>query len=58
MPISKLSYLKEIETSYLKSFNLDTLYNFTPHATSLKGYTHTEEAKAKMRARFINFFTL
>ena len=35
----------------LSRFEFNYLYNFAKHATSLQGYIHSEEAKAKMRAR-------
>ena len=37
-----------METSYIKKFNFDTLYNFKANATSSLGYKHTEEARLKM----------
>ena len=40
--------LTDLETSYIKKFNFETLYNFKMTATSLEGYQHTEEAKLKM----------
>lgn len=53
--ISNLENTKNIiniETSYIASFDFDSLYNFKANASSLQGYKHTEEAKAKMRRRF------
>jgi len=41
--------LTDLETSYIKMFNFDTLYNFKTTATSSLGYKHTEEAKLKMK---------
>jgi len=40
--------LTNLETSYIKTFDFSTLYNFKKDATSSLGYQHTEEAKAKM----------
>ena len=40
--------LTELETSYIKRFNFDNLYNFKATATSYLGYKHTEEAKLKV----------
>jgi group I intron endonuclease len=36
--------LTDLETSYIKRFNFDNLYNFKATATSSLGYKHTEEA--------------
>jgi group I intron endonuclease len=46
--------LTDLETSYIKKFNLDTLYNYTNIATSLSGYKHSNEAKSKMIKRYEN----
>ena len=40
--------LTNLETSYIKTFDFSTLYNFKKDATSSLGYQHTEEAKTKM----------
>lgn len=40
--------LTDLETSYIKKFDFDTLYNFKATATSSLGYKHTEEARLKM----------
>lgn len=40
--------LTDLETSYIKRFNFDNLYNFKATATSSLGYKHTEEARLKM----------
>jgi hypothetical protein len=41
--------LTDLETSYIKRFDFNTLYNFKSTATSSLGYKHTKEAKLKMR---------
>jgi group I intron endonuclease len=46
--------LTDLETSYIKKFNLDPLYNYTNSATSLSGYKHSNEAKSKMIKRYEN----
>lgn len=46
--------LTDLETSYIKKFDLDTLYNYTDTAISLSGYKHSNEAKYKMIKRFEN----
>lgn len=46
--------LTDLETSYIKNFNFDTLYNFKSTATSLLGYKHTNEAKLKMKKFYEN----
>jgi group I intron endonuclease len=46
--------LTDLETSYIKKFDLDTLYNYTNTATSLSGYKHSNEAKSKMIKRYEN----
>lgn len=40
--------LTELETTYIKKFDFNTLYNFKASATSSLGYKHTEEARLKM----------
>lgn len=40
--------LTDLETNYISKFKFDTLYNFKVTATSMLGYKHTKEAKAKM----------
>lgn len=40
--------LTDLETNYINKFKFDTLYNFKIPATSMLGYKHTEEARAKM----------
>jgi hypothetical protein len=37
------------ENKIISSFPFEMLYNLTPTAGSLRGYKHTEEAKAKLR---------
>jgi group I intron endonuclease len=44
--------LTDLETSYIKKFDLDTLYNYTDIATSLTGYKHSDKAKSKMIERY------
>lgn len=44
--------LTDLETSYIRSFDFSTLYNFKLEATSMLGYKHTDEAKQKMVERF------
>ena len=46
--------LTDLETSYIKKYPFDNLYNFIRTATSLEGYKHTDEAKLKMLKRFEN----
>lgn len=46
--------LTDLETSYIRKFYLDTLYNYTNSATSLSGYKHSNEAKSKMIKRYEN----
>ena len=46
--------LTDLETSYIKKYPFDNLYNFMRTATSLEGYKHTDEAKLKMLKRFEN----
>ena len=43
-----------METSYIKKFHFDTLYNFKANATSSLGYKHTEEARLKMKEYYKN----
>lgn len=43
--------LTDLETLYIQSFKMDSLFNFKFEATSMVGYKHTEEALAKMRFR-------
>ena len=45
--------LTDLETTYIKRFNFINLYNFMYSATSLAGYKHTDIARKKMSARFI-----
>lgn len=40
--------LTDLETTYIKKFDFNTLYNFKASATSMLGYKHTEEARLKM----------
>lgn len=40
--------LTDLETSYIKKFNFDTLYNFKATVTSSLGYKHIEEARLKI----------
>lgn len=44
--------LVELETEYIKNFDLTSLYNFKRTATSMLGYKHTEQALLKMIARY------
>lgn len=44
--------LTDLETSYIKKYPFNNLYNFKANATSLTGYIHTDEAKLKMLTRF------
>lgn len=44
--------LTDLETSYMKKYLIDDLYNFTTTATSIAGYKHTDEAKLKMLKRY------
>ena len=46
--------LTDLETSYIKKYPFDNLYNFMRTATSLEGYKHTDQAKLKMLKRFEN----
>lgn len=46
--------LTDLETSYIKKFHFDTLYNFKANATSSLGYKHTEEARLKMKEYYKN----
>ena len=46
--------LTDLETSYIKKYPFDSLYNFMRTATSIEGYKHTDEAKLKMLKRFEN----
>ncbi len=41
--------LTDLETSYIKKYPFDSLYNFMITATSIAGYKHTDEAKLKLR---------
>lgn len=41
-------YLTELETSYIKKYPFDNLYNLMKTATSVEGYKHTDQAKFKM----------
>lgn len=43
--------LTDLETLYIQSFLMDSLFNFKFEATSMAGYKHTEEALAKIRFR-------
>lgn len=40
--------LTDLETTYIKKFDFNTLYNFKASGTSMLGYKHTEEAIFKM----------
>lgn len=44
--------LTDLETTYISSYNFNSLYNFKSIATSMLGYKHTELAKSKMKKRF------
>jgi len=44
--------LTDLETSYIKKYSFDNLYNFKQTATSMLGYKHTNQAKLKMLTRF------
>ena len=44
--------LTDLETSYIQSFDFDSLYKFKQVATSNLGYKHTEETIKKMIKRF------
>jgi len=46
--------LTDLETTYIKKFSLNQLYNFMHSATSLAGYKHTELARKKMSDRYLN----
>ena len=46
--------LTKLETSYIKNFYFDTLYNFMKTATSLTRYKHTAEAGIKRVKNFKN----
>lgn len=46
--------LTDLETSYIKKYPFDSLYNFMKTATSIEGYKHTDQAKLKMLKRFEN----
>jgi group I intron endonuclease len=48
---NKAKTLVDLEDYYLGFFPFASLYNLKPKASSHLGYIHTEEAKAKMRAR-------
>lgn len=48
--------LTDLETSYIKLYPFDNLYNFMRTATSLVGYKHTDEARLKMLKRFEDKF--
>jgi len=41
--------LLDLETFYIQSIIPEFLFNFKFHATSMKGYKHTPEAKAKIK---------
>lgn len=43
--------LTNLETTYIKAFPFEQLYNFMKTATSLEGYKHTLKAREKMVAR-------
>jgi group I intron endonuclease len=44
--------LTKLETSYIKAFDFNTLYNMKKEAASMLGYKHTDEAIQKMIERF------
>lgn len=46
--------LTDLETSYIKKYPFNNLYNFKQIATSMSGYKHTDEAKFKRLNRFEN----
>lgn len=46
--------ITDTETIYISKYPNHLLFNFKKIATSIEGYTHTEEAKQKMRDRFFN----
>ena len=46
--------LTDLETSYIKKFNLDTLYNYTYTATSLTCYKHSYKDRSKMIKRYVD----
>ena len=43
--------LTDLETLYIKKFNLSNLYNFLENASSSEGYKHKDSAKQKMIKR-------
>lgn len=46
--------LTEFETLLINSFPFSMLYNIKQYATSMWGYRHTEEARAKMKLRLVD----
>ena len=46
--------LTDIETVVISAFPFSLLFNFKKEASSMLGYKHTKQAKAKMKARFLN----
>lgn len=46
--------ITDAETDYLCKFPKELLFNFKLRATSIEGYVHTEEAKQKIRTRFLH----
>lgn len=47
-----IKLITDLETFYLKKFDLNMLYNFKHNASNMLGYKHSEEAKQKMSDRF------
>jgi group I intron endonuclease len=47
--ITSNKFFTDLESSYIKKFDFENLYNFKTTATSSLGYIHTKEAKLKMK---------
>lgn len=49
--LTSANLLTDLETTYIRKFKFNTLYNFMKTATSLEGYKHTDATKLKMIER-------
>jgi group I intron endonuclease len=53
-PKNKNITLVQLEDTYIKKFDFNSLYNLKKSATSMLGYKHTEEASLKMKLRLLD----
>jgi group I intron endonuclease len=50
---NNLPHITDLEILFMSYFPFEQLYNFAPTATSMQGYKHNEDTKAKMKARLL-----